>query len=75
MELSIGLRIVPQQGLVFFGLDEVNEKLDRGVRILAIKEGEAIMKKTGETDEAVRLSFSGFSLNVVFEDSGATPDS
>jgi len=53
-ELQVGLRISREEGISFFGLDEVNAAIKRGLRVIAIKEGSAIMRKGKEGDESVR---------------------
>ncbi|NJL81619.1 MAG: hypothetical protein HC836_31770 [Richelia sp. RM2_1_2] len=65
-EIKAGLRI-SQEGLSFFGLEEVNASIQRGAKVLAIKEGDAIMHKEKQGEENVRLSFSGFSVIVLID--------
>lgn len=66
-ELKAGLRI-SREGILFFGLDEVNAAIERGAKVVAIKEGGAIMRKGEEGDESVRLNLSGFSIIVVIDE-------
>lgn len=67
-ELKAGLRFSREEGISFFGLDEVNTAIKRGARVVAIKEGDALMNKREETDDSVRLSLSGFSIVVVIDE-------
>jgi uncharacterized protein with PhoU and TrkA domain len=67
-ELQVGLRISKEEGISFFGLDEVNAAIKRGVRVMAIKQGGAIMHKGNESDKSVQLSFSGFSIIVMIDE-------
>ncbi|MGE5660605.1 MAG: hypothetical protein ACM37W_28800 [Actinomycetota bacterium] len=67
-ELKAGLRFSREEGISFFGLDEVNTAIKRGARVVAIKEGDAIMRKGEESDESVRLTLSGFSIIIVIDE-------
>jgi hypothetical protein len=67
-EIEVGIRIDPQKGLWFFGMEEVNSLLGQGRRVVAIEPGGAIMQKLGEDNGNVRLTLGGFSLKVKFED-------
>lgn len=67
-ELKAGLRFSPEKGISFFGLDEVNAAIERGAKVVAIKEGDAIMRKGEESGESVRLRLSGFSIIVVIDE-------
>ncbi len=66
-ELKIGLRVL-EGGLSFFGLEEVNTAISQGRRVVEIKEGSALMRKTNEDGQDVNLKLSGFSITVVMED-------
>lgn len=66
-ELKVGLRISSEEGLSFFGLDEVNTALNSGAKVIAIKEGDALMRKKEEKNENVQLYLSGFSMIVVID--------
>jgi uncharacterized protein with PhoU and TrkA domain len=66
-ELEAGIRI-SSEGILFVGLDEVNAAINHGAKVIAIKEGNAFMRKVKEDDESTRLSFSGFSITVVIEE-------
>ena len=67
-ELEIGLRISREEGLSFFGLDEVNTAISCGAKVIAIKEGNALMQKREEGEEKVKLHLSGFSITVVIDE-------
>lgn len=67
-ELKIGLKFSVKEGISFFGLNEVNSAIERGSRIIALKEGDAIMRKNKEDNEGVRLSLSGFSIIIVIDE-------
>lgn len=66
-ELKVGLRISREKGLSFFGLHEVNVAIEQGAKVVAIKEGDALMQKTEESDENIRLNLTGFSIIVVID--------
>lgn len=67
-ELKVGLRISREQGLSFFGLDEVNKAIASGAKVVEIREGNALMHKAKEDDRSTRLNFSGFSMIVILEE-------
>ena len=69
-EVEVGIRIDLKTGLSFFGTEEVNDLLRRGVRVVAIEPGGAIMQKLGEEAGNVRLTLSGFSMKVKLEEPG-----
>lgn len=63
--VEVGLRITNEAKLGFFGIDEVNERIRSGMTVKAIEKGRALMTKSGETEETVRMKFEGFSIVVV----------
>ena len=67
-ELKIGLRISKEKGFYFFGLEELNQKIYDGAKVIEIKQGDAIMKKKKQDNDNVSLSLSGFSMTVVIEE-------
>lgn len=69
--IEIGLRIGASRELDFFGLDEVNERLQSGMTVKAIEKGRALMTESSETDDSVRVKFEGFSVLVVLEHASA----
>lgn len=70
-EIGVGIRIDPQSGISFSGIDEVNELISRGAIVTSIEPGGAIMRKLGEEDEDgdVRLTLSGCEMKVMLDDS------
>jgi len=63
--IEVGLRLGSDGQLGFFGIEKVNEVLSQGGAVARIDPGRAIMVKSGESDEAVRLRLMGFSVSVV----------
>ncbi len=70
--LEVGLRMSGAGKLEFFGIDEVNQKIADGFQVEAIEKGRALMKKSGETEETVKLRFEGFSIAVLLKKPPAT---
>lgn len=67
--LEVGVRVNPEDGIAYFGLDAVNEFLAAGRRIREIRAGGVVMLKApGDDGEAVSVSFGGAQFEVVFED-------
>ncbi|MEC4895836.1 MAG: hypothetical protein SAL07_24085 [Oscillatoria sp. PMC 1051.18] len=67
-EFEVGLRIDPEKGLLFFGLEEVNDRLLRGDKIIKLEPVGAITKQIQKSDGTVQLTISGFSIIVKLED-------
>ena len=67
-EVEVGIRIQAGEGIRFFGTEEVNELIERGARVVAIKPGDAIVNKIGEDGENVRLVLGGCNIRVVLDD-------
>lgn len=67
-ELKVGLRFSLEEGISFLGLNEVNAEIERGAKVVAIKEGSAIMRKGQEGNESIHLTLSGFSFIVVIDE-------
>jgi hypothetical protein len=65
---EVGIRIDPQKGIAFFGVDEVNRKIAAGSRVLEIRPGGAVMNKVGESAESVRMTLGGCQIQVVLSD-------
>ena len=68
-EISVGVRIA-EEGLEFFGTDEVNDLLKRGYQVASIEPGEAMVEaesedssEPAETGEPV-YTLAGFSVTV-----------
>jgi hypothetical protein len=66
-EVKIGLKISKEKGFYFFGLDELNQEICNGAKVVEIKQGDIIMKKNKISDDNVNLSLSGFSMTVTIE--------
>jgi len=66
-KLEVGIRIRPAEGVAFFGLDEVNQRIAAGARVVAVEPGSLVMEKTGEEDGHVQMLFSGCQILVVLE--------
>jgi hypothetical protein len=66
-KIVVGLRISSAGELSYFGLDDVNNCIEKGQRIISIQEGNALMQKIGDRDGNVKLKISGFSLTVLVE--------
>jgi hypothetical protein len=56
------------EGLHFVGLEEVNEALRDGAAIARIEPGEAIMEKSAEHEDCVRLVFGGCNFTLVLDE-------
>jgi hypothetical protein len=65
--LIVGIRITAETGISFFGLDEVNATLKEGKQVTAVEPGNALMQKVGADQNDVRLTLSGFTINVIVE--------
>ena len=63
--VEVGLRISKNGQLNFFGVDGVNEMITSGKAVVRIQEGRAIMAKSGETQDSVKMRLLGFSVLVV----------
>ena len=67
--LEMGIRIDREKGIAFFGVDEVNERIATGARIIEVRPGGAIMTQLGEDGENVTLTLGGCQFQVIIEDS------
>jgi hypothetical protein len=61
-------RLDPTTGLRFVGIDEINNAIAQGAKVIRIEGGDAILEKVGTENEKVRLLFSGCRFNVVVEE-------
>ena len=68
-EIGVGIRIDPESGISFSGIDEVNQLIERGAIVTSIEPGGALMRKLGGDDEDVRLTLSGCEMKVILDDS------
>ena len=66
---EIGIRIDLEKGVAFFGVDEVNQRIASGLRVVEIRPGGALMKEAGSGGEGPMLALSGCQFQVVFADS------
>jgi hypothetical protein len=68
--LEVGIRIDMEKGIAFFGVEEVNQRIANGARVIEVRPGGAIVNKVGEdaSGENVRLALGGCQFQVVFED-------
>ncbi len=67
-KLEMGIRIDMQKGIAFFGVEEVNQRIAAGGKLVEVRPGGAIMSKVEETAENTHLTLSGCQFEVVFED-------
>jgi hypothetical protein len=68
-ECEVGLRFSLETPPTFFGLQDVSVLLRKGQRIVAVKEGAVLARKTGEENENVQMQLSGFSVKIEFAES------
>jgi hypothetical protein len=66
-EFKTGLRFSEEDGISFFGLDEINNELVHGGKVISIKEGGVIMRKKASDEENIELTISGFSIILEIE--------
>jgi hypothetical protein len=67
-EFKAGLRFSEENGISFFGLDEINNELMRGGKVISIKEGGVIMRKKASDEDNIGLTISGFSVILEIEE-------
>jgi hypothetical protein len=60
--VEVGLRIGDDGRLNFFGIDDINEMLTTGNTVVRIEKGRAIMVKSGESQDSVKMQLRGFSV-------------
>jgi hypothetical protein len=68
-EIEVGTRLHPKAGLSDFGIDEVNELIRRGGRVVRIEGAGAIFKPLPEKPE--QMYFGGFAVLVFIEEPAA----
>ena len=67
--LEIGIRIDLEAGIAFFGVEEVNQKLASGARLVEVRPGGAVFnERKDEASKTVHRSLAGLQFEVVFED-------
>jgi hypothetical protein len=64
----IGIRIDLESGLAFFGVEEVNQRIASGARVVEIRPGGAIMTEAGPSGDEATLALNGCQFEVVFAD-------
>ena len=62
--ITIGIRI-EEDGLEFFGTDEVNERIAAGAKVLRIEPGNALVEKVEGEDGGEEYALVGCDLTVV----------
>ena len=69
-EINVGAQIA-DEGLQFFGLDELNALIQAGHRVVRIDPGQVLVEEIDEDeleeDEEEGVALVGFELNVVLE--------
>lgn len=68
--IEVGIRIDPEKGIAFFGLEDVNQRIASGARVIELRPGGAVMNRAGESADGdrERLALAGGQFEVVFED-------
>jgi hypothetical protein len=66
-EIEIGILIELEEGLRFFGIENVNDLLTQGAKVISIEAGGAIMDRTRTENGYVEVTLSGFSIKVKLE--------
>lgn len=54
--IDIGIRIDMESGLAYFGLEEVNQRIASGARLVEIRPGGAVMTEVGKDSDSVSLT-------------------
>ncbi|MBP0035961.1 MAG: hypothetical protein J7524_22840 [Roseofilum sp. Belize BBD 4] len=67
-DIKIGLIMNPEEGLKFFGLEEVNNLLSKGEKIIKIEPEGAILEEVSRDSEGIEVELNGFALIVKLED-------
>lgn len=71
-EIDVGIRIDPESGISFSGLDLVNDLIKRGAVVKSIEPGGAVMRKLGDDPENAMLTLCGCDMKVVLDSSRAS---
>lgn len=66
-QISIGIRF-NEEGLEFFGTEEVNRLIEQGHRVVRIEPGEALVEEADAEDEEDAFILAGCQMNVVLEE-------
>jgi hypothetical protein len=67
-EIEIGLRNHPEEGISFFGIDEINQMLSDGAEIIKIIPFGALGEENKDEDGNITIHITGFSLKVEIEE-------
>jgi hypothetical protein len=67
-EIIIGVRISRENGIRFFGIEEVNEALKRGACVVSVAPGDVVMMRTGESEGKVKLAFGGYNMKLTIKE-------
>ncbi|TXR53976.1 hypothetical protein [Reinekea thalattae] len=69
IEIKIGLNVT-NEGLKFYGSDEVNEKIEKGAKILSINPSQFFIKEHPEkdTDKTKSITLRGWEMVVELEE-------
>ncbi len=67
-EIGVGIRIDPDHGLSFNGIEEVNALINCGGKVTSVEPGGVLMRKIGEDGDDVSLTLSGCELKVMVDD-------
>lgn len=67
-QVEVGLRLAPETGLSFFGMDEVNKLLATGAKVTALEPVGALTRQFKDNDGNTQITLSGFSMMVKFEE-------
>jgi len=68
MTFDVGIRIDPQSGIRFFGIEEVNQRLQAGARVQQVRPGGAVFSETGRDEKNVTMTLAGCQIQIVLED-------
>lgn len=68
--IEVGIRIDPENGIAYFGVEEVNQRIASGARVIEVRPAGAIVTEVGADEDgaALRVALGGCQLEVVFED-------
>ncbi len=66
--VEVGLRIGVDGQLNFFGVEEINQMLASGKSVQRIEKGDALVVKSGESADRVKIQLTGFSVKVIVAD-------
>lgn len=69
MEISVGIRIDPEEGISSFGIEKVNSLINFGSKVISMEQGGAVMRRLpGKNEETVSMTLSGCDMKVIMED-------